>query len=249
MADLERLESRLTELAPGVEWPTTPDLRAGVRRGIARARRRRVQLLILAATLAVALAGGAAAATVFELHGATIQRVPRLPSPSPSGTAPGPVGVRYDLGTRYENLAAAEKAAGFKALVPDSLGVPDEVYVRTAPTVLTLVYRPRASLPAVQDDPSVGALVMEASATVDRSSFGKLIGPGSTLKPVTVNGGAGFWIGGAPHGFFFYASGGHDVDHFRLAGDVLIWNQAGLVVRIESALDDGQATSIAGTMH
>jgi hypothetical protein len=247
MAELERLEARLTDLAAAVEWPRTPDLRPAVRSGIIvsrRRRRRQVRLLLIAAALALVLIGGAATAAYIELRGATIQTVPTLPSPSP--TRSGPIGSRLELGERYTSVGAAEQAAGFRALVPTSLGQPDEVYYRRSPDVLTLVYHPRADLPATSDT-EVGALVMEAKASVDQSSFGKVIGPGGRLQPVTVNRGSGFWISGAPHGFFFYTGGGGD--QFRLAGDVLIWNQGGLVVRIESALDEPKALALAGTMR
>lgn len=248
MAELERVEARLTDLASAIEWPRTPDLRPAVRSGIVlwrRRRRRQLRLLMIAAALAVVLIGGAAGAAYIELRGATIQTVPTLPSPAP--TRSGAIGSRLDLGARYTSVGAAEQAAGFRALVPASLGQPDEVYFRRSPDALTLVYHPRSDLPATSD-PEVGALVMEARASVDRRSFGKLVGPGARLEPVTVNGGSGFWISGAPHGFFFYASG-DNVDQFRLAGDVLIWNQAGLVVRIESALDEPKALAVAGTMR
>src|SRR5215813_8422979 len=248
MAELQRLESRLMDLAAAIEWPATPDVRAGVRAGIIEAKRRRrrqLRLLLIAAVLAVVVIGGAATAAYIELRGATVQTVPTLPSPSP--TVSGPIGSRLDLGARYTSVGAAERAAGFRALVPTSLGQPDEVYFRSSPDVLTLVYHPRADLPATSD-PEVGALVMMARASVDRSSFGKLIAPGARLQPVTVNGGGGFWISGAPHGFFFYTSGGGG-DQFRLASDVLIWNQAGLVLRIESALYEPRTLAVAGTMR
>jgi len=246
MAELDRLERRLAELAGEVEWPPAPDLRPAVRAGIARARRRHVRLLLVAAVLAAALVAGAAAAASIGLRGATIQRVPRVASPSPG--PPGALGTRLDLGDRYGALADAEAAAGFRALVPSSLGQPDEVYYRRSPGVLTLVYHPRPDLPATAD-PEVGALVMEAADSVDGQSFGKLAGPGTSVRPVTVNGGRGFWISGAEHGFFIYRGGGGQGDQFRLAGDVLIWNQAGLVVRIESGLDEPRALALAGTVR
>ncbi len=247
MAELQRLESGLADLASALVWPPTPDLRAGVRAGIIEARRRRrrqLRLLLIAAVVAVAVIGGAAAAAYIELRGATIQTVPALPPPSP--TRPGPIGARPDLGDRYSSLGTAEQAAGFNALVPSALGQPDEVYFRRPPDVLTLVYKPRPNLPAT-GDPDVGALVMEARASVSQASFAKIVGPGGKLQPVTVNGGSGFWISGAPHGFFFYTRG--QTDQFRLAGDVLIWNQGALVVRIESALDESKALQVAGTMR
>ncbi|HEY4026766.1 MAG TPA: hypothetical protein VGO86_10085 [Candidatus Dormibacteraeota bacterium] len=247
MAEHERLERRLAELGEALEWPPAPDLRPGVQAGIRRARRRRLRLVLIAAALALALLGGAAAAASIELRGAVIQQVPALPSPSPSPPAGG-AGMGLDLGQRQPSLAEAERAAGFRALVPAALGQPDEVWYRPAPGVLTLLYRPRAGLPS-SGDPQVGAVVMEARATIGRSSFAKLAPGGSAVEPVTVNGGQGFWISGAPHAFFFYDSAGGDrSDTFRLAGDVLIWNQAGLVVRIESGLDKGGARRVAGTV-
>jgi hypothetical protein len=246
MAELDRLERRLTELAGEVEWPPAPELRPGVRAGIARARRRRVRLLLVAAALAVALAAGATAAATIGLRGVTIQRVPRVASPSPHPS--GSLGTRLALGERYGSVAQAETAAGFRALVPASLGQPDEVYYQRSPGVLTLVYHPRPGLPATAD-PEVGALVMEAAASVDSQSFVKMAGPGTSVRPVTVNGGPGFWISGAEHGFFFYGGGGGRADEFRLAGDVLIWNQAGLAVRVESGLDEPRALALAGTMR
>jgi hypothetical protein len=245
MAEPDRgVERRLADLAGSIEWPPTPDLRAGVRTGIARARRRRLRRLLIAATLAIALAGGSATAAYLELRGATIQQVPGLPSPSPTGT--GPLGARLDLGQRYASLAAAEAAAGFHARVPAALGQPDEAWFRESPGVITLVYRPRPGLPA-SSDPRVGALVMEARASVSAPSFGKLTTADTHVQPVTVNGGQGFWITGAPHGFFFYGVTG-ETDTFRLAGDVLIWNQADLVVRIESGLDEQGSLRVAGTV-
>jgi hypothetical protein len=245
MAELERLERRLAELGGGVAWPPAPDLRAAVRAGIARRRRRRrTAVLLLAAALGIALLTGAASIAYLELHGATVQKVPLLPSPSPRPA--GPLGTRLELGQRYGSVPEAERSAGFKAIVPAALGQPDEVYVRNGPDVITLVYRTRPDLPATTE-PGVGALVMEARATVDSQSFGKLVSPGTQVHPVTVNGGRGFWITGAPHGFFFYLSSGSD--QFRLTGDVLIWNQGGLVMRIESGLDERGALTIAGTMR
>src|SRR5262249_61334016 len=95
------------------------------------------------------------------------------------------------------------RAARSRAPAPAPLAQPDEVYYGHSPDVLTRASPPREDLPATSD-PEVGALVMVARASVDRRSFGKLVGPGARLEPVTVNGGSGFWISGAPHGFFFF---------------------------------------------
>jgi hypothetical protein len=78
---------------------------------------------------------------------------------------------------------------------------------------------------------------MEARGQVSRPSFGKVQGPGTSVEEVSVGGDPGYWISGAPHGFFFYQTGsGETADNLRLSDAALIWNRGGLVLRIESGL-------------
>jgi hypothetical protein len=111
------------------------------------------------------------------------------------------------------------------------------VYYRQDGGLVTLVYRPRPGLPP-SVDPQVGALVMEARGQVSRPSFGKLQGPGTGVEEVAIGPDRGYWISGAPHGFFVYqeGSGRTSFDSLRLSGNALIWNRGGLVLRIESGL-------------
>jgi hypothetical protein len=246
VAEERRLERLLAELAPELDWPSTPDLRTSVGRRIRRRRRPGLTALLLAAALAGALALGTAVTLYLGLHGATISRVQSLPTPSASSAGPtaGSVEARLQLGRPYASVAEAQTAAGFRVLVPSSLGQPDHVYYRSDVGVVTLLYRPRADLPA-SSDPEVGALVMEINASIDETSFGKVVGGGTTVERVKVNGGPGFWISGARHGFFFYSGRSGTVDQFRLAGNVLIWNQGDLAIRIESSLDRPRALAAA----
>jgi hypothetical protein len=249
MAEERRLESLLTELSAELEWPATPDLREAVeRRTGGRRGPRRLTILLLAATLAATLAGAAAVNGYLGLRGASVSRVHSLPSPPATLTPSAPAGVagRLDLGTRLDSVDRASAAAGFRPLVPASLWPPDEVFFRSEGRIVTLLYRPRTGLPATED-PEVGALVMEAPAQLAQPPFVKLVGPQSDVRPVTVNGGPGYWISGAPHAYFFYR-GGLD-DHFRLAGNVLIWNQGELAVRIESSLPEAAVTATARSVR
>jgi hypothetical protein len=250
MAEERRLESLLDELAPELEWPSTPDLTTSVGRRIRRRGRPGLAVLLLAAALAGALALGTAVTVYLGLRGATISRVQSLPSPSASqGVPPADgVGARLQLGRLYPSVAEAQSAAGFGVLVPSSLGQPDQVYYRPDTGLVTLLYRPRPDLPAA-GDPEVGALVMEIKASVDEGSFGKVVGNGTTVERVKVNGGPGFWISGARHGFFFYSGRSGKGDQFRLAGDVLIWNQGDLTIRIESSLDRRRAQAAAASVR
>ncbi len=245
---LHRLGEALDALAPDVVWPATPDVRSRVRARIDRRRRWKPVILLLAAALALVIGSSAAIAGYLALRGATVQVVQTLPSPSPQ--PPGSVGTRYELGQRYASIGEAGRVAGFRPLAPNGLGTPDLVYWRADPGVITLVYRPRPGLPAVREDPEIGALVMEARGSVDQASFGKLVAVQGQVKAVAVNGAQGFWVTGAQHGFFFYQHGaGGQGDNFRLSGDALVWNQSGLVVRIESGLTEDRALQMAGTVH
>jgi hypothetical protein len=246
VADEARVERLLGEMAAEVEWPPTPDIASSVGRRIRR-RRPGLTVLLLAAALAGALALGTAVTIYVGLRGVTISRVQSLPptpaSPSASSAGAAAVGTRLKLGSLYPSRAAVQQAAGFRPLVPTSLGEPDQVYYRADAGVVTLLYRPRPGLPATSD-PEVGALVMELRASVDQGSFGKMVGAGATIEPVSVHGGRGYWISGAPHGFLIYQRTG-TYDEFRLTGDVLVWTEGELAIRIESALSRDQALAAA----
>jgi hypothetical protein len=111
---------------------------------------------------------------------------------------------------------------------------------------VTLLYHPRPGLPPTEDA-EVGALVMEAPASLPQPPFVKVVDSRTEVRPVTVNGGPGFWISGSGHAHFFYGSGLDD--HFRLAGNVLIWNQGQLAVRIESSLPEAQVIAAAHSVR
>jgi hypothetical protein len=250
MAEDRRLESLLNGLASELDWPPTPDLRSAVARRTAGRRRPGLPILLLAAALAATLAGAAAVQAYRGLQGASVSRVPAISSarpPTPSAPSP-PSGVAASLalGTRYGSVDEAAAAAGFTPLVPTALGSPDEVYFRPEGRIVTLLYHPRPDLPA-NSEAAVGALVMEAPAALPDPPFVKAVGRQTSVRPVTVNGGAGYWISGAPHAYFFYRDGLDD--RFRLAGDVLIWDQGRLVVRIESSLSESQAMAAAGSVR
>jgi hypothetical protein len=245
--DVERLERRLGELAREIEWPATPDLRARVRRRIERRFQGGLTVLLVAAAVALALGTQVAVAEYLQLRGATVQSVPALPSPS---AVPGAdLGHRSDLGDRFDSVGAAAKVAGFAPLVPAALGRPDEVYGRQDVGVVTLVYRPRPGLPATVD-PQVGALVIEARGQVSRPSFGKLVQPGVSLEEVAVGGDRGYWVSGAPHGFFIYQAGGdgYSTDTLRLSGDALLWNRGALVIHLESGLGKERSIALAQSL-
>ena len=254
MADLETL---LVELGGQVAWPDTPDLRPAVRRA-AVARRpwfesrwalAAVAVIVIVAVLLAYSPTRTAIADWVNLH-TRITHTTTLPTPSPKG--PGPIGKRLGLGSET-TLAAASKGVGWPVLVPGSLGRPDEVYLQTtdAPTggEVTLVYGPETGIP-VAGETGASVLITEARGSVDEGFFGKLVGSGSTVTPVTVAGHQGWWISGAPHVFFLTDSSGNVIDEtLRLATNTLILDVNGTVVRIEGNMSEQQAIGIAGTLQ
>src|SRR5512142_1951253 len=114
MAEMDRLEARLTALADAVAFPPTPNLTAAVRSRLEpRPRSQRRWVWALGAALLLAITGGVVAvpqaretvAGWLGIKGVSIQRVEHPPTPSmlPSG----PIGSRLGLG-QPETLAEAE---------------------------------------------------------------------------------------------------------------------------------------------
>jgi hypothetical protein len=262
-----QLELALSGIGRSVEFPELPDLSGLVAKELAlatRARRRpqaalrpvirpvwqpawqrvAVALVVLVAVLSgtLALSPGArhAVAGWLGLRGVKIIEVPS-PTPLPPG-----LGTNLQLGLPVP-LAQAQAETKFQILVPAALGPPDEVYFsgRFADGKVTLLYRARGDLPEAPTT-GVGLLLTEFRASTNQEYLQKMLGPGTTIESVTVNGEQGFWVAGAPHVELLFDMNGAVVpDSLRLAGNVLIWEHGDLTLRIESALSREQALAIA----
>jgi hypothetical protein len=78
----------------------------------------------------------------------------------------------------------------------------------------------------------------------------KIIAPDTTVEFLTVNGGRGYWIAGAPHQFLYLDRDGTIRDEtLRLAGDTLLWEQDGRTLRIEGARSRDEALRIAASIR
>lgn len=151
---------------------------------------------------------------------------------------------------RVASVEEASRRSGFTVLVPDALGRPDEVYVRQSSQGATvfLVYGPRSGI-APSKQTGIGLLITRAPGTFESPLLGKMLPPGSRSEQLTVNGGRGVWIEGAPHQIFFRAPSGEVViDSLRLAGNVLAWDQGGVFVRLEADVTKDQALRIASSV-
>ncbi len=234
-----QLEQRLLALGAALEVPPAPDVVPAVVARLPRPRRRRGRptrrALALAFGALLLLAGAAMAVPstrdailrVLGLRGVRIERVTRLPRLPPDA------GARLGLGARIP-LGRARHAASFAALMPANA---------TAAYLGHDVPGRRISL-------LIGkVLIIEFRGTTTPFIF-KLVGPGTTVQRVRVNGASGVYLFGAPHEVLFAdRSGVVQPDRVRLAGNVLIWQQGALTVRIEGTRTLAQALAIARSLR
>ncbi len=93
-------------------------------------------------------------------------------------------------------------------------------------------------------------LLSEFQASLDETWFYKGIGPDTHVVPVTVRGQPGYWLAGSPHFFRYGGADGQYADEpLRLAGNTLIWTHGTLTLRIESALSEQEALTIANSLR
>jgi hypothetical protein len=256
LPELIELEEQLSGLE--LDWPAAPNLAPAVLSRLTVRRRpwfeNRWAMAAAAAILVLAALAGyppsrEAIAGWINLH-TFFRTVPHLATPTP--LPPGPLGQRLGLGQRTM-LPQARSAVKWHLLVPGSLGPPDEVYVEPAVDApsggeVTLVYSARSGIPAAGET-GVGVLITEARGAINSQFFGKMIGPDTTIEPVTVAGSSGYWVSGAPHVFVFVDStGAVRYETLRLATNTLLINVGGTVVRIEGNLTKAQALEIAASL-
>ena len=147
------------------------------------------------------------------LRGVSIERVPRL-APLPPGAR---TGITLGIG-RPIPLARAGRAAAFTALLPPHASGAYIAHDVPGGRVSILVGR---------------VLITEFRGTAQPFIF-KVIDPRTNVTITRVNGAQGVYLSGAPHQVLFGTSNGViRSDRVRLAGNVLIWQQGPLIVRIE----------------
>jgi hypothetical protein len=261
MADAIDLEQRLVLLQAEIDWPVTPALAARVRARIAtpvptprpwfqnRWALAVAAVLVVLAALIAYTPSREAIASFINLH-TIFTRVNQLPTPSPLPS--GPIGKRLGLGDPT-TLAQAQSKVSWHIVVPASLGRPDEVYLQLPPEgppqgEVTLVYKSRPGLKA-SGQTGVAVLITEANGKVDAQFFAKMVGDGTTMEQVTVNGHQGYWISGQPHIFVFLdADGQFRTETMRLATNTLLIDDNGTVIRIEGDLTKAQALEMAASL-
>ena len=234
----DRLDSMLRELAREVEFPRTPDLAGGIRRELSRpvpyrppVRRVLVlaalTLLVAAATVFAASPGARdAVLDFFGIDGASVERVPTLPEAPPPTTSP--VGGRV-------SLATAQREAGFALLVP-----------RPAPERVHLSRRVPGGVVSFTTD---GVTVTQLQASVERDYLRKLASEGTRIERLRIDDDRALWLVGRPHVVFLVDAHGRVIEEsLRQAGNVLLFERGGVVVRIEGADSLAAAVAIAGSL-
>jgi hypothetical protein len=246
------LEVALADLATAVEFPSTPALATGVIEAIQLPSRtgwgvalpslgRSVVLGTLTALLVVSVAG----AIGLGLGAIRITFVGDSPLPSPVGSVP-------DRGYgQPSNLAEAKEAVPFAIRLPaiPVLGGPDAVYLADVPAsgTVTLVWGDRPGYPADAD--GSGLVITQFAADIGPATFEKMVDSGTTVQPVTVNSLPGWWVEGGTHFFFYRDEAGEIVETtIRLVGSALLWEEAGVVIRIEGAPNLEAAQKIAASL-
>ena len=257
MPDLER---QLTGLAGAIDWPPTPRLNVVLpiygevtglagRRGWRRWPYALAAGVLIVATLLAYTPTRDVIAGWLNLH-TTIHQEQHPPTPSPR--PPGQLGSSLGLGTAV-TLEEAQGQVSWKIAVPSALGQPDAVYLKQPPSgpsqgEVTLVYSARPGF-NTSGTTGVGMLITEVTGEPNSQFFGKIIGNGTTMEQVTVNGHPGYWITGKPHDFFFIDADGNTRDEtLRLATNTLLIDDNGIVIRIEGDMTKAQALELAASL-
>lgn len=268
--DDSRLESALRDLAGAIDWPTAapaggPDLAMRVRVRLAeqpprRSRLgwpvlpwRRALLLALTALLALAAIAGAVGLGLPGLR-LILGEPPATPPPSvePSRTPPpGPLGSALSLG-ELVTLDEVETLTGLPPQLPSdpAIGPPDAVYVdQSRGNQVASVWAASDALPETRE-PGIGLIFMRFDGRMDNGLFEKILGQGVTAERVSVDGGAGFWISGRAH-FFFYRDATGDIidDGRRWVDDALIWSDGTTTYRLETSLGRDAAIKLAESLQ
>jgi hypothetical protein len=238
--DDEELGRSIHALEPMLLVPRAPDVTEAVSDAIRAGRRPRrrvasgVRLAILVASALLLLATAAAATRwVIDLGGITIEP-PATTSPSVS--RPPLTGPAFGEPMR---LAEAETAAGFDAIVPSKLGKPDRVWLTSGDepdsVAIAMAWFPRPGLPRIPGTP-YGASLIEVRGASD------LVAKRVEVRFVELAAPDTYWIH-AEHEVELLT--GDETQVFVVTGNVLVWQDGVLALRLETDLSKADALAIA----
>jgi len=216
--------------------PAVPAQRAGHRRFTRGARLVSLAAAVVLLVALVAIPGSRRTiARWFGVGSVRIEPVATVPATSPAADELG-------LGPPVRPEVAIA-ATGLPLPVAPSLGEPSSFHLPGGPQIV-----------ARYDVGGRTVLVAVLAGTTDEPVFGKQASP-DHVTAVDVPGrdgstAPGVWIDGEPHTFdYLDADGRPSTERLRLAGDTLLWERAGVTLRVEGAPDLAEALEIAGSME
>ena len=172
-----------------------------------------------------------------------------LASPSPT-PVPGPPGAGLGLGAPVDP-STVDGLAGYRVIrrPETTLGAPDAAWIDVSPQ------RPgRAGLggigPVAADERARGRADRDGlPGQIDQGWFKKILGAGTKVEAVEVNGNRGYWITGDPHLFFYQGPDGAVDEPRRWVGDALLWSDGPITHRLETSLGRDAAIALAESMR
>jgi hypothetical protein len=239
---MTELERSLVSLGRDLEVPDTPDLVSVVRARI-RPRRKlpRRRLVLALAVLALAALGATLAIPdarsaflrIFDIGGERIEIVDELPE------IPLVHELERTLGESV-TLAEATRRSDFELRGLEQ--APDGVYLGPRGTVWFLYGTPERPRLLLAQTP-----LLDVDAPALRK---KLVGSGTGVELVDVDGARGAFLSGGPHFLFLIDETGDTVeDSARLAEDVLLWDEGGVAYRLEGKFSREEALRLARALR
>ena len=225
---------------------------------------RRSLVLAIAALLALAIVAGAVGLGLPGLRITFGEPPPSLlPSPAPTAeptergtptptpTLPPITGMRLNLGRQVE-LDQVEPRTGLPVRLPTDarVGQPDSIWIDEAKfDQIAYVWEAGPTLPETTER-GVGLILMRFDGRADDEFYQKVLGSGTRLQTVKVDGHDGYWISGEMHYFFYERPDvGYVDDGRRWVGDALVWYDGTATYRIESALGRDATIEIAESIE
>ncbi len=231
-------------------------------------RRRRWSIAVAAVVAAAAttLAIPDARASVADwlgignVHVVRVRELPALTPTTTALTATNPAGpptnaeLATSLDLRLESdLDAAGKRIGIVAQRPTlpGLAVPDlsaSGPANVAPQIVQ-VWRASNELAPSKAVPAVAIILSQIRADIAGGAFQKLLPPNTSFTAVRVNGVTAWWITGDLHELTYFTRDGTATEPLRLAGDTLLWFDAGVTYRLESTLGRDRSIAFAESLR
>ena len=227
---MSSLEQRLEALGRELAFPPTPDLSGRARYADRPFPWRQVAFAaaVVVVAIAAAFAVPQARTTILRwihLNGVTVERVDTLPKAQERANAGG-------LGRRL-TLDEAQRQLGFHLLLPPLDGEPTTYVLDDA--LGTVILR-------------VGGRPVLLSEYVARgyTLLKKSVGAKSLVEPVRVNGERGLWVEGPPHTLTYFNTNGEFRERtVKITGNVLLWTQGRVTLRLEGRISRAEALRIA----